>query len=61
MLSLWEWFQALADRVTGDRTWSVGHEFVLYGVDPPECSVGVLRRLHFCFSYFEKTHLEKRV
>ena len=47
VLSLWEWFQALADRVTGDRTWSVGHGFVLYGVDPPECSVGVLRRLHF--------------
>ena len=47
VLSLWEWFQASADRVTGDRTWSVGHGFVLYGVDLPECSVGVLRRLHF--------------
>ena len=47
VLSLWEWFQGLADRVTGDRTWSVGHGFVLYGVDPHKCSVGVLRRLHF--------------
>ena len=46
----------LSDRVTGDRSWSVGHGFVLYGVDPPVCSVGVVRRL-VCVSVILKKHI----
>ena len=54
--SVWELFHGLSDRVTGDRSWSVGHGFVLYGVDPPVCSVGVLRRL-VCVSVVLKKHI----
>ncbi|PIK43792.1 reverse transcriptase [Apostichopus japonicus] len=54
VVNLWEWFQTWTDRVTGDRSWSVGQGFILYGVDPPVCSVAVLHRIIFVCSIVKK-------
>ncbi|PIK38587.1 hypothetical protein BSL78_24570 [Apostichopus japonicus] len=38
----------------GDRSWSVGQGFVLYGLDPPVCSVAVLQRIIYVCSVVKK-------
>ncbi|PIK53022.1 hypothetical protein BSL78_10083 [Apostichopus japonicus] len=54
VLNLWEWFQSWTDRLAGDRSWSVGQGFVLYGLDPPVCSVAVLQRIIYVCSVVKK-------
>ncbi|KAJ8018543.1 hypothetical protein HOLleu_43412 [Holothuria leucospilota] len=43
---LWEWFQALADRLTFCNTWAVSQDYALYGLSPPPCntSAGLVER-----------------
>ncbi|KAJ8043748.1 hypothetical protein HOLleu_10986 [Holothuria leucospilota] len=38
---LWEWFQALADRLTFCNTWAVSQDYALYGLSPPPCNTSV--------------------
>ena len=44
---LWEWFQALADRLTFVNTWAVSQDYALYGLSPPACPANVCSILTF--------------
>ncbi|KAJ8018421.1 hypothetical protein HOLleu_43604 [Holothuria leucospilota] len=44
---LWEWFQALADRLTFCNTWAVSQDYALYGLSPPPCNTSVRGILTF--------------
>ena len=44
---LWEWFQALADRLTFSNTWAVSRGYALYGLSPPPGNTSVQGILTF--------------
>ena len=44
---LWEWFQALADRLTFSNTWAVSRDYALYGLSPPPGNTSVQGILTF--------------
>jgi hypothetical protein len=44
---VWEWVQALVDRVTGQNQWALSEGYALYGLSPPASSAGVRQVLLF--------------